>query len=89
VILLDLDMPDLAGLEAMQQLRDMVPGVPIIALTSLDGYAPVGAARAAGARDVVSKASLTTDLLPAIQRATAPRHACTRRKLAPWPAESP
>lgn len=68
VILLDLDMPDLASLEAIRGLHHSLPEAAIIALTSLDGHAPLKAAHAAGALEVVRKAALTTDLLPAIQR---------------------
>ena len=78
VIVLDLDMPDLGGLEAIRWLHDVMPSAGIIALTSLRGQAPVLAARAAGARDVVRKASLTTDLLPAIQRVNGTLHRCTK-----------
>jgi two-component system invasion response regulator UvrY len=67
VILIGLDRP---GLEAISRLRRVMPGVRIIALTLLEGDAYRQAALAAGANDVVSKAELTSDLLPAIRRVT-------------------
>jgi CheY-like chemotaxis protein len=70
VILTDLDMPGLTGLETISRLRNMLPGVGIIALTLLEGNAYRQAAMAAGADDVVLKAELITDLLPAIRRVT-------------------
>jgi DNA-binding NarL/FixJ family response regulator len=67
VILIGLDKP---GLETISRLRNMLPGVGIIALTLLEGNAYRQAALAAGADDLVRKAELITDLLPAIRRVT-------------------
>lgn len=68
VVLLDLNMPGLSGLDAIPRLRAMLPQVHIIALTLLDVNTYRQPALAAGADDFVSKANLTTDLLPAIRR---------------------
>ena len=68
VILIGLDMPGLTGLETIRRLRNMLPDVGIIALTLLEGNAYWQAAMAAGADDLVPKAELTTELLPAIRR---------------------
>lgn len=70
VILLNLVMPGLGGLSAIPRLRSMMPDVGIIVLTDLDAKAYREAALAAGAHDFVAKASLYTDLIPAIQRLT-------------------
>jgi DNA-binding NarL/FixJ family response regulator len=67
VILIGLDKP---GLENISRLRNMLPGVGVIALTLLEGNAYRQAALAAGADDVVRKAELITDLLPTIRRVT-------------------
>ena len=67
VIVIGLDMP---GLETIPRLRKVLPGVGIIALTLLEGNAYRQAAMAAGADDLVHKAELITDLLPAIRRVT-------------------
>jgi CheY-like chemotaxis protein len=67
VILIGLDMP---GLEILPRLRNMLPDAGIIALTLLNDNAYRQAALAAGADDVVRKAELTTELLPAIRRVT-------------------
>jgi DNA-binding NarL/FixJ family response regulator len=68
VVLLDLRMPDLPGLEAIPHLRASLPGLGIIILTqhSLEAYRQ--AALAAGADEFVSKRRLIPDLLPAIRR---------------------
>ena len=68
VILLDLAMPDLPGLEIIPRLREVVPEMRIIALTMLDTEEYRKAALAAGADEFVPKADLNTDLLPAIRR---------------------
>lgn len=68
VVVLDLCLPDMSGLEAIPHLRVALPGVGIIILTlhSLEVYCQ--AALAAGADEFVSKQRLISDLLPAIQR---------------------
>jgi DNA-binding NarL/FixJ family response regulator len=65
VVLIGLDRP---GLETIPRLRKALPGVGIIALTLLEGNAYRQAALAAGADDLIQKAKLITDLLPAIRR---------------------
>jgi DNA-binding NarL/FixJ family response regulator len=65
VILIGLEASDL---ETISRLRKVLPGVGIIALTLLEGNAYRQAAMAAGADDLVRKAELTTELLPAIRR---------------------
>ena len=68
VILVDLNMPGLSGLETIPLLRAMLPEAGIIALTLLDAKVYRQAALAAGADDFVPKANLSTELLPAIRR---------------------
>jgi len=68
VILVDLNMPGLGGLEIIPRLRAMLPEAGIVALTLLDPRVYRRAALAAGADDFVPKANLSTELLPAIRR---------------------
>ncbi len=68
VMLVDLAMPDLPGLETIPRLRTGQPGLGIIALTLLDTDGYRQASLAAGADEFVAKANLTTDLIPAIRR---------------------
>ena len=65
VILLDLAMPDLHGLEVIPRLRTMLPAVGIIVLTLLDSNGYREAALEAGVDEFISKATLSTDLVPA------------------------
>jgi DNA-binding NarL/FixJ family response regulator len=74
VVLVDLAMPDFPGLEVIPRLREVLPGAGIIALTLLDADGYRQAALAAGADDFVSKATLGTDLLPAIWRVVQINH---------------
>jgi DNA-binding NarL/FixJ family response regulator len=68
VVLLDLAMPGMSGLEVIPLLRRLLPQVGIVALTlqDTDGYRD--AAFAAGADDFVPKSVMNTTLLPAIRR---------------------
>jgi len=76
VILVDLKMPDVPGLQLLPELRTMLPDAILIALTLMEPDECREDAWAAGADAVVSKASLAYDLLPTIQRfaAGAPRY---------------
>jgi len=82
VILVDLKMPDVPGLQLLPQLHRTLPDAILIALTHMDADECRGDALAAGAEAFVSKASLECDLLPAIQRlaSRAPRSGMTPRE---------
>jgi DNA-binding response OmpR family regulator len=67
VILLDLAMPDLPGLEAIPFLRNILPEAGIIALTLMNTAGYRKAAFAAGANDFIPKTVMSTELLPAIR----------------------
>ena len=70
VVLLDLAMAGMNGLNTIPHLRRLMPEVGIIALTVLSTNSYRDAALAAGADDFVAKANLNTDLIPAIRRLT-------------------
>jgi CheY-like chemotaxis protein len=55
VVLLDLSMPDMTGIEAAQQMSSANPTVPLILLTILEIEGIGHAAREAGIRTIVSK----------------------------------
>lgn len=69
VILLDLAMPGVCGLDLLPPLRRTLPEAILVALTVLDPEEFRERAIAAGADAFVSKASLEHDLLPAIRHA--------------------
>jgi len=68
VVLIDLAMPGLSGLETIPRLRAMLPAVGIIALTMLDTNSYRQAALEAHANHFVPKASLDRELVPAIRQ---------------------
>lgn len=68
VILSDLAMPGLPGLQAIPKLREILPDAGIIALTVMNTNSFRQAALAAGADMFIPKASMRTDLLPAIRQ---------------------
>lgn len=66
VLVIDISMPVLNGLQAASQLRDVNRGTKIVILTVHEDPDFVAAALAAGASAYVTKEDVTTDLLPAI-----------------------
>jgi CheY-like chemotaxis protein len=75
LIVLDLNMPTLSGLEACRQIKTANPRIKVILLTAERDPAIMGAALAAGASAFIEKHSIVGDLLPAIQRVCADRQA--------------
>lgn len=68
VVLVDLAMPDLPGLEVIPRLRAARPEMGIIALTLLEVDSYRQAALAAGADEFVEKSTLSTALVPAMRQ---------------------
>jgi DNA-binding NarL/FixJ family response regulator len=68
LILIDLNMPGLSGLQTIPLLRIMFPETRIIALTLNDGESARRSVLAAGGNELVSKVRMSTDLMPAIRR---------------------
>jgi serine phosphatase RsbU (regulator of sigma subunit) len=62
-VLLDLGLPDAAGLDAVARLRSRMPAIPLIVLTGLDDEAAGVAAVQAGAQDYLVKGSVSGDQL--------------------------
>jgi DNA-binding NarL/FixJ family response regulator len=72
IILLDLNMPHVSGLEVIPAIRRLLPDVKIIVLTLWDSDIYRQAALAAGADDFVPKSLMNTSLMPAIDRLGVP-----------------
>jgi DNA-binding NarL/FixJ family response regulator len=68
LILLDVSMPGLNGLEVARLLRDKLPAAKILIMSQHDAAILLPRAIAAGAQDCVDKSRLSTELLPAIAR---------------------
>ena len=67
VILLDIGLPGLSGIEAARQIRKVAPEVKILFLTTYDSVECVVAALGTGARGYVLKASAGSELVRAIE----------------------
>jgi DNA-binding NarL/FixJ family response regulator len=67
LVILDIHMPDMDGLEAIPQILGVCPGAKILVLTMHDSGEVATKALAAGASGVVLKSEATRDLVMAIQ----------------------
>jgi two-component system cell cycle response regulator len=74
VILLDVMMPEVSGLEALERLRRAVPEVPILILTAYQTAQNAIAALRGGAFDFIVKGLKREMLLNAVARAVERRH---------------
>jgi PAS domain S-box-containing protein len=72
-VVLDLGLPDSAGLDTLEQMQAAAAGVPILVLTGRDDEATAVAAMQAGAQDYLVKGTIDTQLL-----VRALRYACER-----------
>ena len=68
VILMDLQMPTMNGIEASQLLRDMGCQTPIVALTANNSEADKNACMEAGMNDFIAKPFTQADLLDKVER---------------------
>jgi DNA-binding NarL/FixJ family response regulator len=71
VVLLDVRMPGVDGLTALEKLREQMPGVKVVMLSTFDNPTYVARAVAAGAHDYVLKGCTRTDLIHSITAAAA------------------
>ena len=69
VVLMDISMPVLDGIEATRRLRKKQPGVAVLVLTGSSAEQDVARARAAGAVGYVTKDSIAASLVDAIREA--------------------
>jgi DNA-binding NarL/FixJ family response regulator len=71
VIVADLSMPEMDGLEATRKLRQILPRTPVIILTMHDDTSHVKAAFAAGASGYLVKSSAPRELFEAMRQVLA------------------
>ena len=82
LVLLDLGLPNLNGMEAARQIRKVSPGSKILFLTSDDSPDLVQEALRIGALGYVIKSDAASDLLPAVS-AVMRNQRCVPRRLCP------
>ncbi len=80
LVLLDVRMGGMNGLNATQRLRDELPDVAIIILSKYDLHEYREAARIRGANGYVVKMNMVEDLLPTIQQVMAEQVNGTERE---------
>jgi DNA-binding NarL/FixJ family response regulator len=66
VILMDISMPVMDGLQATKQIRKQRPSATVLMLTASNSRTDVGRARAAGAAGYVTKDRIAAELVDAI-----------------------
>jgi two-component system NarL family response regulator len=67
IVLMDLRMPQLGGVEAIERITTEFPGARILALTTYEGDADIRRALRAGARGYLLKDMLLSDVISAIR----------------------
>ena len=70
-MLLDVRLPDIDGLLALETIRQKLPDLPVVIFTSYDNPTYVARSSALGASDYVLKGSSRDQILTAIKRAAA------------------
>ena len=84
-VLLDLNLPDASGVEAVDALQSAAPQVPIVVLTGLDNDELALQAMHGGAQDYLVKSRADVDLITrsiryAVERARSERHRAALRR---------
>src|SRR5579871_6249279 len=64
VVLLDISMPGIDGLQAARLIHDSVPAAKIVILSHHDPAQLLNDARRAGAQDCIDKRRIASDLIP-------------------------
>ena len=80
VTLMDLQMPEMNGLDALIAIRTEFPDARVIVLTTYEGDAQILRAVKAGAQGYLLKNTLHSDLLQTIRRSMLAKGVCRRRR---------
>jgi len=74
VVVLDITMPRMSGLEACRQIRKLAPESEVLMVTQHDSPQMMHEALAAGARGYVVKSNAARDLLAAVEAVSQHKH---------------
>ena len=82
VVLMDLDMPGINGIQATRQIREAVPNAKVVLLTAVQSPEIIADALAAGACGYVPKTRAVDELMDVVRRAAAGELVMPERDLA-------
>jgi DNA-binding NarL/FixJ family response regulator len=71
VVLMDVDLPGMDGIEATRRIRAASPGTRVVVLSAMESPTLIVSAMAAGASGYVSKTRAADDLVAVVRRAAA------------------
>lgn len=83
VVLMDLDLPGVDGIQATRRIRELAPGTKIVVLTAIQDPEIIADALAAGACGYVPKTRAVDELMDVVRRAAAGELVMPERDLAP------
>ena len=72
VVLMDIGLPGIDGLEATRRLKKLVPDVPVVIITIHEDVEYRTSAQAAGASAYIPKHRIGTELIPVLQQLLSP-----------------
>lgn len=87
VVLMDVDLPEIDGIEATRRIRGSFPGTKVVIVTGIDDPVTVATALAAGASGYVPKTRAVDDIIDVVERAAAGEFVMPEADLAPVLAE--
>ena len=68
LIILDLKMPELTGLESLKEIRQFAPDVPVLITSGFDVYKDIEDCMKLGVLKCINKPFLVSDLISTIQK---------------------
>jgi DNA-binding NarL/FixJ family response regulator len=89
VVLLDLDMPGIDGIEATRRIRNAAPDVKVVMLTGVDHPDAIEKALSAGACCCVPKSRAVDEVMDVVRRAAAGEIVMPASDLSPVPGKPP
>jgi DNA-binding NarL/FixJ family response regulator len=68
LVIMDITMPVLSGVEAIREIRRNLPSVPILVLSTHEGRQVIENVKALGVQGYIAKSEASTTLLLAVER---------------------